>query len=204
MLLSSSVFSKETSITVVSNDNVGIANVVVTLSPKVAQKYSVPKVLAIMDQVDTQFLPHILIVQQDTKVIFPNSDSIKHHVYSFSTAKTFELQLYKDLRAEPLLFSNTGIVELGCNIHDWMLGYIFVADTPYFAKTDLDGKVQLDVPEGEYTVKIWHPRFQEETEIVVIDMTIPNEGSSLVKLSSSLLPDLSNYEQSADDFSDYE
>ncbi|MEP0177166.1 MAG: methylamine utilization protein [Paraglaciecola sp.] len=202
--MSSSVFSKETSIIVLSKDDIAVANVVVTLTPKVEKEYTAPEELAIMDQVDTQFLPHILIVQQDSRVIFPNSDSIKHHVYSFSTAKTFELQLYKDLRAEPLLFSNTGIVELGCNIHDWMLGYIFVADTPYFAKTDLHGKVILDVPEGEYVLKVWNPRFQEKEEVLTLNMTVPKEGSMIVKLNNDLLPDLSDYEQSADEFSDYE
>ncbi|MEO9945915.1 methylamine utilization protein [Paraglaciecola sp.] len=202
--MSSSVFSKETSIIVLSKDDIAVANVVVALTPKVKKEYTAPEELAIMDQVDTQFLPHILIVQQDSRVIFPNSDSIKHHVYSFSTAKTFELQLYKDLRAEPLLFSNTGIVELGCNIHDWMLGYIFVADTPYFAKTDLHGKVILDVPEGEYVLKVWNPRFQEKEEVLALNMTVPKEGSMIVKLNNDLLPDLSDYEQSADEFSDYE
>ncbi|WP_289027838.1 methylamine utilization protein [uncultured Paraglaciecola sp.] len=202
--MSSSVFSKETSIIVLSKDDMAVANVVVALTPKVEKEYTAPEELAIMDQVDTQFLPHILIVQQDARVIFPNSDSIKHHVYSFSTAKTFELQLYKDLRAEPLLFSNTGIVELGCNIHDWMLGYIFVADTPYFAKTDAHGKVILDVPEGEYVVKVWNPRFQEKDEVLALNMTVPTEGSMVVKLNNDLLPDLSDYEQSADEFSDYE
>jgi hypothetical protein len=95
-------------------------------------------------------------------VDFPNSDSIKHHVYSFSKAKTFELQLYKELNAEPLLFSTQGSVELGCNIHDWMLGYIFVVDTPYVGKTDMQGNLTLELPDGEYQLDVWHPRIQEE------------------------------------------
>ncbi|MEP0356733.1 methylamine utilization protein [Paraglaciecola sp.] len=204
VLLSGSVFSAETSISVVSNNNEAISNVVVTLTSKEIKTYEAPKVLAVMDQVDTQFLPHVLIVQQDSKVIFPNSDSIKHHVYSFSSAKTFELQLYKDLEAEPLLFSNPGIVELGCNIHDWMLGYIFVADTPYFAKTGIQGKVNLDVPEGDYLVRVWNPRFQEEEDVLSFQLSIPSQNSLTVKLVNSLLPDLSDYEEGNDEFSEYE
>ncbi|MFT2092403.1 methylamine utilization protein [Paraglaciecola sp. 2405UD69-4] len=204
LFLSTGVFSKDVSVSVVSNENIAIPNVVVTLKPKITKQYNDPSDLAIMDQVDTQFLPHILIVQKNSKVVFPNSDSIKHHVYSFSSAKTFELQLYKDLQAEPLLFSNPGVVELGCNIHDWMLGYIFVADTPYFAKTNSQGKVSLDVPDGEYSVQVWSPRFQEESDVLSIDMTTQVQDSIEVKLVNSLLPDLSEFEEGNDDFSDYE
>ena len=79
---------------------------------------------AIMNQIDKQFAPHVLVVQSGTDISFPNADNLFHHVYSFSPTKQFELKLYKEFTAEPLRFEQAGIVDIGCNIHDWMLGYI--------------------------------------------------------------------------------
>lgn len=135
---------------------------------------------------------------------FPNSDSIKHHVYSFSKAKTFELQLYKELNAEPLLFSTQGSVELGCNIHDWMLRYIFVVDTPYFGKTDMQGNLTLELPDGEYQLDVWHPRIQEEVTSLSRQLTLSEESEINVTFKSPLLPDANQYEDMSDEFSDYE
>ena len=204
LLTCTGVWGKEISITVLSHENTPVANTVVYLTPKQPLSYDAPKSVAIMDQVDTQFSPHILAVQRDVKVVFPNSDSIKHHVYSFSSAKTFELQLYKDLQAEPLLFAKPGIVELGCNIHDWMLGYIFVADTPYFAKTDITGRVILDVPEGEYEANVWHPRIQDESSSTLVNISIPSQGDVDIALQMPMLSDVNKYEAVSGEFSDYE
>jgi plastocyanin len=114
---------------------------------------------AIMDQHDHQFAPHLLVVQSGTSVLFPNSDDVSHHVYSFSPAKTFELGLYKGEKYPPVVFDEPGIVVLGCNIHDGMIGYVAVVETPYFALTDEQGVALIhDVPSGQYTVEVWTPR----------------------------------------------
>lgn len=122
---------------------------------------------AVMDQHDRQFLPQVLAVQVGTKVTFPNSDDIRHHVYSFSPAKRFELRLYHGTTAEPVMFDQPGKVVLGCNIHDSMLGYIYVLDTPAFAVTDVNGRAQLDVPPGRYRLQVQHPRADQLTEQAV-------------------------------------
>lgn len=109
-----------------------------------------------MDQLDFQFEPHVLAVRVGTMVRFPNSDHARHHVYSFSPAKVFELPLYSGQPANPILFDKPGVVELGCNIHDWMLGYVVVVDTPYFGVTGKDGKVQMQLPRGQYKLQVWH------------------------------------------------
>lgn len=196
--------SKEVSINLLTATNQDIANVVVYATPKQKQVVEKSPEMAIMDQVNTQFLPHILAVQKNTLVRFPNSDSIKHHVYSFSPAKTFELQLYKELQADPLLFSNLGSVELGCNIHDWMLGYIFVVDTPYFGKTDIKGNLTLDLPEGEYQLDVWHPRIQDKVSSLTKLITMPGDSDIKITLDLPLLPDVDQYENVSDEFSDYE
>ncbi len=112
-----------------------------------------------IDQVNKEFVPYVSAVRIGTKVSFPNKDDIRHHVYSFSPAKTFELPLYHGTPARPVVFDKKGIVKLGCNIHDWMLAYVYVTDVPYFGTTDADGNVVLEgfVP-GTYNVSVWHPR----------------------------------------------
>jgi hypothetical protein len=117
-----------------------------------------------MDQQDQQFVPHVLVVRTGTQVTFPNSDSVSHHVYSFSPAKPFELGLYKGNVYPPFTFDKPGIVVVGCNIHDGMLGYIRVVDTPHFAVTNERGVAVIDgVPNGDYSVEVWSPRAREQS-----------------------------------------
>jgi plastocyanin len=117
---------------------------------------------AIMDQVDRRFEPEVLVVRTGTSVSFPNSDSIAHQVYSFSPAKRFTLPLYRGRVHPPLLFDQPGVVVLGCNIHDQMIGYIVVTNSPYFGMTDEHGRaVFASLPAGNYRVSLWHPRFDE-------------------------------------------
>ena len=95
-----------------------------------------------MDQINKTFVPHVLPVAVGTRVRFPNSDQIHHHVYSFSRTKTFELPLYKGENAPPVLFDKPGVVKIGCNIHDWMSGIILVLPTRHFAITEDDGPLR--------------------------------------------------------------
>lgn len=131
----------------------------------------------IVDQVNKEFVPYVLPVQVGTAVNFPNKDNIRHHVYSFSPAKTFELPLYTGTPASPILFDKPGSVALGCNIHDWMIAYIYVSDSPYFAKTGADGKATLtDLLPGEYTLRAWHPRLQGKEEATERKVTVSHTG----------------------------
>ncbi len=111
-----------------------------------------------LEQINKEFRPYVTVVQKGGTVVFPNRDSIAHHVYSFSEAKKFELPLYSGVPA-PVVFDKTGVVTLGCNIHDWMKAYILVVDTPFFAISKADGKVELNnLPEGKWKIEFWHPR----------------------------------------------
>jgi plastocyanin len=114
--------------------------------------------IAIMDQVDKQFLPELIVVQKGQYVNFPNSDNIRHHVYSFSQAKPFQLKLYSGQPKTPIIFDQQGVVVLGCNIHDSMVGYIYVANSDYVYKTDKSGQVSLPATMTlPIEVSIWHP-----------------------------------------------
>lgn len=112
----------------------------------------------IVDQVDKEFVPRVQAVLVGTPITFPNRDSVRHQVYSFSPAKRFELPLYSGV-PQAVVFDKPGVVVLGCNIHDWMVGYVYVSESPYFAKTGADGKAVItDLPPREYVVRVWHPQ----------------------------------------------
>ncbi|MBI1182169.1 MAG: hypothetical protein GC201_16625 [Alphaproteobacteria bacterium] len=135
-----------------------LADAVVTLTPDTLPPLG-PPADAIVDQVNLQFVPYVTVIRAGATVTFPNSDKVRHHVYSFSPAKTFELPLYPSGSSPSLQFDKPGVVPLGCNIHDWMLAYIYVSATPYFAKTGGDGRATLAaVPGGTYAARVWHPR----------------------------------------------
>lgn len=110
-----------------------------------------------IEQKGKQFIPSVSVIQTGTSVSFPNNDTVRHHVYSFSPAKTFELKLYAGTPAKPVDFDKPGTVVIGCNIHDRMVGYIHVVDTPHFVKSDAAGKARLDdLAPGKYILKGWH------------------------------------------------
>lgn len=108
-------------------------------------------------QKNRMFNPKVTVVQTGTSIDFPNEDSFRHHVYSFSPAKKFELKLYSGVPTKPVQFDQAGLVTLGCNIHDSMLGYIYIVDTPFFAKTDDKGRAVLKLAAGQYTYNVWVP-----------------------------------------------
>ena len=129
---------------------------------------------SVVDQVDREFIPKVTAILVGTAVRFPNHDNIRHQVYSFSPAKRFELPLYAGIPAEPVVFDKPGVVVLGCNIHDWMIAYIYVSESPYFARTGKDGKALLaELPARAYTVRVWHPQLDapEETTRKTVDAT---------------------------------
>ncbi len=113
---------------------------------------------ATMAQRDRQFQPQLLVVQTGTAVNFPNFDTVRHHVYSFSPTKKFELKLYSGTPAEPVVFDKPGVAQLGCNIHDRMSAHIVVVDTPLFGITDAKGEVTLNLPPGEHRLRLWATR----------------------------------------------
>jgi plastocyanin len=113
---------------------------------------------AVIEQRGTEFIPYVTVVQTGTAVDFPNNDTVRHHVYSFSNPKRFEIKLYAGKPGQPITFDKPGEVVIGCNIHDWMEAYVLVVESPYFGKTGPDGQVRIaNVPAGRYRVQLWHP-----------------------------------------------
>jgi plastocyanin len=170
---------------VIGQNGEGISQAVVFVQAlPVGTPLSPDKQSAAMDQINKEFVPGVLPVVIGTEVRFPNRDQIHHHVYSFSRTKNFELPLYKGEDAPPVLFDKTGVVKVGCNIHDWMSGVILVLPTPYYAMTDETGKFSLrDLPSGAYSLACWHElsqvKVEETVQQVQVDKTAAEATFSL-------------------------
>jgi plastocyanin len=108
-------------------------------------------------QADRRFVPTVSVVTVGSAVNFPNRDTVRHHVYSFSPAKRFEIKLYVGTPAAPVVFDQPGIAVLGCNIHDTMAAWVVIVDTPFFGRTGTDGRWSAAVPPGRYRLRAWHP-----------------------------------------------
>jgi plastocyanin len=190
LLAASSAHAAELRVLVKDRHGKPVADAVVSsvpLDPKSAQHARPPG--DAVDQVDKQFVPYVTPVFVGSKVRFPNSDHIRHQVYSFSPAKKFELPLYGGTDAPPVVFDQPGVVVLGCNIHDWMLGYIYVSDTPFFAKTGAAGTARIeDLAPGEYTVRVWHPSMEQSEEATARRVTLNAAGPTSAEWELSLKP----------------
>jgi plastocyanin len=149
-------------VSVLDNAGHGVAGIVIIAESDAAVPEKHTARSAIMDQQHMQFVPRVLIIQTGTGVDFPNSDQMQHQVYSFSAPKAFKLSLYAGHKYPPVVFDHPGLVTLGCNIHDGMIGYIYVTDSPFFGRSDQSGQLQLHgLPAGNYTLTAWHPDLQE-------------------------------------------
>lgn len=118
-----------------------------------------------MLQKNQSFNPDVLAVSIGTTIEFPNEDPFRHHVYSFSPAKRFELKLYGGDEIQEVVFDQAGEIALGCNIHDDMLGYIYVVDSNLFGTTGEDGRVVISGLDETivYEAQVWHPRLRGPT-----------------------------------------
>jgi len=134
-----------------------LPNAVIFLESPEAKAAVKPTNSSEIEQVARQFQPAVSVVSTGSSVTFPNHDTVRHHVYSFSPIKPFELKLYSGVPANPVVFGKSGVAVLGCNIHDNMVAWVLVVDTPYFGKTDVDGMLTLsNVPNGNYKLRTWH------------------------------------------------
>ena len=162
---------------------------VVYLESKDAAAAAKPLQGAEVAQANRQFDPQVRVVTVGTAVLFPNHDTVRHQVYSFSDTKKFELKLYAGTTAAPVVFDKPGIAVLGCNIHDNMVAWIIVVPTPYFGRSDPDGKVSLDnLPPGNYRLRTWHTRLPVGTPALDQALTVPATGTTVAVRMAGLAP----------------
>ena len=142
-----------------------------------------PPVAVEVEQARLAFTPLVSAVQTGGTVSFPNRDTVRHHVYSFSPAKVFELRLYSGLPAKPVVFDKPGLVVLGCNIHDRMVAYVLVVDTPWYGKTGADGQVRMEgLPAGDYKLSVWQYRSVSQAAPKTIVVTSDTRLEAVVDL----------------------
>ena len=142
---------------------------------------------AVITQADEDFQPFVTAVVVGSRIRFPNNDKVMHHVFSQSKAKPFEIPRYRGEPKDTILFDQPGVVALGCNIHDWMLAYVVVLATPYFAKSGGDGVVPLTgIPAGRYRLEVWHPRVKE---MVTREVTVSATDVATQVIAVTLRPD---------------
>lgn len=137
----------------------------------------------LIDQINMQFKPRVVVAPLNTPVFFPNSDKTRHQVYSFSAPNNFELKLYRKKDAPPVRFRTVGVVELGCNIHDSMNGYIYVTDVAVYGVSDTQGRLSLAAnlaADESITLDIWHPTMgMKKPHRVIYRLTQPARAIQL-------------------------
>jgi plastocyanin len=164
-------------VTVTTPDGTPLLDAVVTVPA--AGKLAFPWKLE-MAQKDKQFAPFVLVAPVGADVTFPNLDKYRHHVYSFSKGNKFELELYGREEKRTVAFKAAGTAAIGCNIHDQMVGFVRVVDTPFAAKTDASGLAELKAaPDGKTKLTVWHPYAKAKDQVIVTDVTVTPGSSRL-------------------------
>jgi plastocyanin len=150
-----------------------VSNAVVMLEPTTGRLSVSPMTGVRITQSKRQFIPQVTVVTVGTPVTFPNLDTVRHHVYSFSPIKPFELKLYAGVPASPVVFDKPGIAVLGCNIHDHMVAWVIVVDTPLHVRSDAAGRARIeDVAAGSYHLRIWHSDLPAGSRPISMPLTV--------------------------------
>ena len=150
-----------------------LLDAVALLEPAVGKAPVKPMADVEISQAKRQFQPRVTVITTGTRVLFPNFDTVRHHVYSFSPIKTFELKLYAGVPGTPVLFDKPGLAVLGCNIHDSMSAWVVVADTPWSARSAAGGSARIEaIPPGNYKLRLWHPGLPPNVEPTPVALTI--------------------------------
>ena len=178
-------------IKVVDKNNTPINDIVVYLTPKSGIKdLPINTEQLVIDQKDKKFAPYITVMQKGQSIAFSNKDDITHNIYSVSGRNRFEFKLKAGLSKQVENINSVEEVAMGCNIHDWMSGFLLVVDTPYFAKTNTDGVLSMSLASsGEYEVSVWHPQLDTPSHQITETHSFKNKKQSItLTLAKPLLP----------------
>jgi plastocyanin len=169
-----------------------VVTVLPTNSPTAGSAAAQPEVRTkTINQVALTFVPYIEVFRPGDKVVFRNSDKTRHHVYSFSPVKAFEFMLSPGQSSAPLELEKSGVVAVGCNIHDSMITYLYVSDAPWITRSSADGKATISgLPAGSYTVRVWQPRLRPgRPDLAQSAALVTGSESKAVTFALNLLPD---------------
>ena len=164
-------------IMLVGSDGKPLADAVVWLESRDARAAPRPATGVEMEQADKRFTQRVAVVPVGTSVLFPNRDKVRHHVYSLSPTKAFELKLYAGTPANPVTFDKAGVAVLGCNIHDNMVAWIVVVESSLYGQSGRDGRIKVaDVPAGTYRLRTWHPDLPPGATALEQALVVPAAG----------------------------
>jgi plastocyanin len=175
-------------VTVADTRGVPLADAVVSLRPAAGKANAAPRLNLVVNpqpvviqQTDREFAPKVTVVPVGSRISLPNNDVVPHSVYSFSAAKQFEFDVYVGSPPEVLTLEKTGVITLGCNIHDWMVGYVVVVDTPLVMKTDSKGVAAFaNVPDGDYDLRVWHSQQRASEHVAAAVIGAPIKSQAVV------------------------
>jgi plastocyanin len=173
-------------VSVVDSNGAPAANAVVTLAPDETTAVIASRTpeKSIIDQRHETFLPLVVVIRKGGEVIFTNNDVTMHQVYSFSPIRRFQFEIDKGQTSRPVVFDNPGVAAIGCNIHDNMVAYVFVAGAPFAVVADAGGHAEIrDVPDGRYFADVWHPQLRVGRKPAPRTLTV---GGGRTKLSLSV------------------
>jgi len=189
LLIHGSAVAATLSVSVTDAAGRPLPDAVVMLEPASGRLPVKPMAGVEVGQAARQFTPAVTVVTVGTPVNFPNHDTVRHHVYSFSPAKTFELKLYAGVPATPVVFDKPGVAVLGCNIHDQMAAWIVVVDTPHFARTTTAPAHLAGVAPGNYRLKAWHPSLPADVAPPATPITVgADDQAATVRLATRAAP----------------
>jgi plastocyanin len=148
-------------VAVAGDDGRPAADAVVSLRSEGARPPIAAPATHVIDQQDETFIPYVAVFRPGDAVVFHNSDSTRHHVYSFAPARAFEFVIPSGDSSPPVTLATPGEIAVGCNIHDLMITHLYVSDAPWFGRTGADGRAAFKaLPPGTYTVQVWHPQLR--------------------------------------------
>ena len=176
LLLAAQAWAGDIVVTVTTPDGKPLPDAVVLIAARPGDPKPAPSSALTMAQADKQFTPFVLVAPVGSVVEFPNLDKFRHHVYSFSKGNKFELALYGREEKRVVTFKTAGVAAIGCNIHDQMVAFIRVVDTPWAAKTGADGVARLaSAPEGSQRIDVWHPYATAKDQTVTQTVSVSAE-----------------------------
>ena len=146
------------------------ANAVVYVDQIAGKTFPAPQRHEQVDQKNMVFDPHVLPVLVGTTVDFLNSDALLHNVFSpDKCAERFNLGSWPRGESRSYTFKQPCAATLLCSVHPEMEAFVVAVPTPYYAVTDKAGAYAIkDLPDGTYTVKVWHPKLKETSRAITV------------------------------------
>ena len=189
LLLTTQISAATLQVTVKDDTGAQLPDTVIYAVPTQGNKMELPKPPTSIEQKNKTFRPFVSAVPVGTTAYFPNRDGIGHHVYSFSATKPFMLPLSDAEQSSPVTFDKPGVVTIGCNIHDWMVAYVYVLETPYYAISNAQGNAVIEqLPPGQYHIHAWHPGIKNKKEAEQ-SVDINTEQTTALEISIEIKPE---------------